>query len=459
VEWSSIQTCLEKAECDVLLLLDCCAAASALPLTERPTHMKETIAACGFETSAPSPGPWSFTSALIEVLRDLVQTPAFTASMLHMEILARIKHDRPRLTNGCQFESRRTPVYVALAPGPHTSSIILGRLSDNEDEDSGSGSGSDNDDYDDGVPPRTLSDRLQADGPMPELKRIETLTAVGERGQRKHPHVLLSLMLKEDQQLDGGSARQWLRRCPLLVKHATVEAVYRSYSTLVLLSVPVVLWNLLPNRLGLSFVGYVQSQNLMSLPPTPPSPPTTASGEVTKAVTPIPILSQGDGRGRDGSNASVGGGGVTSSGDLDLTSHKSMPDLGSLDSGYESSSVPGSLVASLLGRKLQDVILPMPALQGLRRSKSDACEYYTGQLPKQRGSGQGPYRYFSPLGTNISAPAPSCCPEDTRPNRLIVSVIDAHIDGPRPGLACVLWYGYEVQSSQAVKGATPRPRW
>ncbi|KAF5018727.1 hypothetical protein F66182_9286 [Fusarium sp. NRRL 66182] len=83
VEWSAIQTLFEMAKCDVLLLLDCCAGASAAPLTERPTNIKETIAACGFETWTPRPGVQSFTHTLIEVMKEWASQLPFSAAMLH----------------------------------------------------------------------------------------------------------------------------------------------------------------------------------------------------------------------------------------------------------------------------------------------------------------------------------------------------------------------------------------
>lgn len=46
----AIQTIFEQAKSDVLLLLDCCAAASGTPADGHCTSLTETIADCGFET-------------------------------------------------------------------------------------------------------------------------------------------------------------------------------------------------------------------------------------------------------------------------------------------------------------------------------------------------------------------------------------------------------------------------
>ena len=51
VQWSSVQTMLEQAKSDVLLLLDYCQAASTIAASGN--GVTEIIAACGFETEAP----------------------------------------------------------------------------------------------------------------------------------------------------------------------------------------------------------------------------------------------------------------------------------------------------------------------------------------------------------------------------------------------------------------------
>ena len=99
----------EKASSDCLLLLDCCAAASAAPTNG--TAITETIAACGWESIAAEPGPFSFTNTLISVLDDWINRP-FTAAMLHSELLSRLKHEKPVSVGNQRVERRRTPVYI-----------------------------------------------------------------------------------------------------------------------------------------------------------------------------------------------------------------------------------------------------------------------------------------------------------------------------------------------------------
>ena len=91
-----MQPLFMNAKSDVLFLLDCCAAASAVASTKSIVGVKETIAACAFESQAPEPGTSSFTHSLIDVLEDWVWRPVFSAAMLHAELLARLKHHKPQ---------------------------------------------------------------------------------------------------------------------------------------------------------------------------------------------------------------------------------------------------------------------------------------------------------------------------------------------------------------------------
>ncbi|KAH8661280.1 hypothetical protein BGZ61DRAFT_149318 [Ilyonectria robusta] len=426
VEWSAIQTLFEMAKCDVLLLLDCCAGASAAPLTERPTNIKETIAACGFETWAPRPGPQSFTNTLIEVLNEWASQPPFSAAMLHSEILTRLKHAPPRWSSqGTLVESRKTPAYIVSPPDPHTASITLGRLVDEESCSSASFRAIP------GSIPETLSQRVQGDSYVSSESRLEALLAMDEKGQRKAPHVLLTVALEEDQILDAASCARWLKQFPLLAKFVSVEGVYRSYSTLLLLSVPVVLWDLVPDRPAAQFVGYVRSRNLV--PREEPQ---------KEATTPIPITGS-SARGKTGDS-------------FDYASPlKSVSGLSSLDSGYDSSSIPrpATLVTTRLSRHTTDGLgrlrktLPSQVLAEKRRSKGYVSELLGPSQPTSAptsvpsASGQG----LGSLKETIK--------------RLVVKVGEADLNDDISGLTCVLWYGHDVQRSESIRRPTPKPIW
>lgn len=327
LEWSAIQTLFEQAKFDVLFLLDCCAAASAVPKVG--SGIAETIAACGFESIAPVPGRFSFTNSLIEVLEDWIDGPPFSAAMLHNQVLSVLKHERPeRAQNGKKrkLECRRTPIHIVASADVKIPSIELKRLFkprfvDSQPSTSFTGMNSST-----GFSPvmsdiqniehqvRALSPHamekqimrtiaMQTSNNMPpqsgnspafstttgnplteenlEAATQQTTTSKRKRYQQESlddivdghfgvSRVIISLALEEKQTLNSESGQKWLASFPALVKYAKIEGVYKSFSTLVLLSIPVFIWDFLPDNLGCSFVAYVTSPNMMA--PNPMGP-------------------------------------------------------------------------------------------------------------------------------------------------------------------------------------------
>ncbi|KAH7361048.1 hypothetical protein BKA65DRAFT_197439 [Rhexocercosporidium sp. MPI-PUGE-AT-0058] len=93
-DWSSIQVSLESMNCDVLILLDTCFAASIIT-SAQPTGSAgrtEIIAAGGYGDVVFGlsilDSTFFFTHALVEVLLNKARSPVpFTAVILHREIL------------------------------------------------------------------------------------------------------------------------------------------------------------------------------------------------------------------------------------------------------------------------------------------------------------------------------------------------------------------------------------
>lgn len=238
----------EKAKSDVLLLLDCCSAASAAPIAGRA--IIETIAACGWESIAPEPGRFSFTDTLIRVLEEWISKP-FTAAMLHSEILSRLKHKRPERVGSQRIERRRTPIYIVTTADIKACSIQLSKLIIPSVSELGV--------VLDGAP---KIEGGNASSPKPS-KDVQGLADVEPGRTLETPHVLISVALEENQILDGEACGQWLSTFPALAKFAKVQSVFKSYSTLLLVSLPVMVWDLLPENSACSFVGYVSSNDLL----------------------------------------------------------------------------------------------------------------------------------------------------------------------------------------------------
>jgi len=211
--------------------------------------MTETIAACGWESIAAEPGRFSFTDALIRVLEEWINRP-FTAAMLHSELLSRLKHEKPEVSGTRRIERRRTPIYIVTTSDLKACSIQLARMTaekqclPKEDE-------------------PIIPNQLQQSSHPPIGAEPDSLTEILPDGQLKTPHVLISLALEEDQILDAEACREWLAAFPALAKYAKVQSVFNSHSTLLLVSVPVMIWDLLPEDSACSFIGYVCSDNLL----------------------------------------------------------------------------------------------------------------------------------------------------------------------------------------------------
>ncbi|KAK4106142.1 hypothetical protein N658DRAFT_413985 [Parathielavia hyrcaniae] len=261
LQWSAIQTLLERSASDVLILLDCCAGAASATF---PTgkSITETISASSWDAIAPDPGRYSFTNALIEVLQEWRQR-TFSAAMLHAEILARLKHPRPILINGKHFEARSTPVHFMMTSNHRAPSIEVCRLVPRKQR-----------------PPSPPNDLpywghptqqprlIEGRNPVEQYPRANALTPDfriprASEPNEDEPHVLISLALKDDQRLDLNDWETWLATFPAMAKYVKVQGVFKSHSTLLLLSLPVMVWDFLPDDPACSFVAFVRSNNLL----------------------------------------------------------------------------------------------------------------------------------------------------------------------------------------------------
>ncbi|KAK3324926.1 hypothetical protein B0H66DRAFT_528977 [Apodospora peruviana] len=236
IKWSACEDILHEAVSDTLFLLDCCYSAGS---ASRPLRgFSETIAASGFDSIAPPPGPHSFTHTLTTVLRRWAsESTAFSIVKLHTEILVSLKEMPPRQIAGGRhgtFEWRRTPVHYIRSSDSCPPSIVL--------------------------------------FPLPGASTIPGVVTLRHRetenrdqGAPLLPRVILSITLTDDLQRDDGDAcHRWLASFPLPTTDVTVEAVYRGFSTVVLVSLSVAAWDLLPQIPGCNFVCFATSKNLVA---------------------------------------------------------------------------------------------------------------------------------------------------------------------------------------------------
>lgn len=171
--------------------------------------------------------------------------------MLHAEVLARLKHPRPITINGKHFEARSTPVHFMMTANHKAPSIELSRI----------------------LPPEKVTE--SASSPPSHHHTTPPLTGraansgdpisnglASNEPNEDTPHVMISLALEDDQRLDINAWEQWLNAFPSMAKYVKVQGVFKSHSTLMLVSMPVMVWDLLPEDPAVSFVAFIRSNNL-----------------------------------------------------------------------------------------------------------------------------------------------------------------------------------------------------
>jgi hypothetical protein len=254
VDWSAIQGLFGTAKSDVLILLDTCAAASSA--TTSQFAVMETIAACGFERIAPPPGQHSMTNTLIDVLHDWINKPFFSAASLHTELLFRLKlKEKKKGREGIPLEWCVTPVHWINAKDCKPTGIEICRRNILPLPSTISEASSSEEDS------STFVDAMDID--FDDANSSSTpLSSLSSTGTYKVPHVMITLQLEESQPLDTEQTTRWLARFPLLAKWVKVEAVFPSYSTLIIMSMPLPIWDMLPDHPACSFIAYVTGPNL-----------------------------------------------------------------------------------------------------------------------------------------------------------------------------------------------------
>jgi hypothetical protein len=263
---AGIQSKLEQAGSDVILILDCCFSATT-PITgfQQNGKVMEVVTACGYETTAAEADQHSFTKALIHVLARASKGVPFTIGELHGRILSRLKCYAPELevvdgdyvdtANGqlrLEPQVRRTPIYSTLCKTIPPRSIVLAPLrqphttttmdsgEDTPDSSSAGSLGPCNSSENDENHPRKRKRALEDNGKCAQILLAVRLTKGG---------------------IDLDSWLEWIRNAPLEAEEIHVEGKYDSFSTLLLLRMPVSTWNLLPDNPAYSFVGFVTSEN------------------------------------------------------------------------------------------------------------------------------------------------------------------------------------------------------
>ncbi|KAL8848263.1 MAG: hypothetical protein Q9221_006701 [Calogaya cf. arnoldii] len=227
LNWSSLQHLLETAIPHVLIILDCCYTANAARDTSEGTT-KELLTACGRENPITGVCDRSFTSALIEELQAFGRTYS-TVAMLHSRLVT------------LRWRLAYTPVYALLSEhGGHSIDFAPQPLLAAAATD----------------PPALLESDASDD--MMDISSPDASITADTR-------LNLAISIADDASCDIAQWKKWLvSDCPWDVTkiEVQVEGVYKSHSTMLISSLPIVVWDALPNRPAYRFIGFVKSGNL-----------------------------------------------------------------------------------------------------------------------------------------------------------------------------------------------------
>jgi hypothetical protein len=134
-------------------------------------------------------------------------------------------------------------------------------------------------------------------------------SSINESTISKFPQVLLSIRLDEHYLSSDVSQQrisewtEWLRNMPGGAKDIKIQGAYESFSTLLILSMPISVWDALPNNLAYSFIGFITSENKApffkrpppSLPVTDPNIQSESTPQTDNVRSSTPIFSKSPG--------------------------------------------------------------------------------------------------------------------------------------------------------------------
>jgi hypothetical protein len=250
-----VRCLFEDAQSEILLLIDSCAVRDA-PMAG--SHgAKQAIAAYTPDQSSLESGPRSFTATLAETLQKL-STPGrpFSVQKLYDDLRQRRQQESAqafgRLANGGTKPNpppERSPAFFTLTPAKGQGIIL--------------------------VPLDPKATQLQS---PPHSAEADTQSAWRSRPEDPplSPEEVLDLTLDEQRVLvcttfvgdaspDMAFFNQWLHNMPPSASKITVEGMFLGPPTMLLISMPHSVWNIVQHDKVCCFLGYISSHNMIHL--------------------------------------------------------------------------------------------------------------------------------------------------------------------------------------------------
>lgn len=236
----------EDAQSDILLLLDTCAVHDSPVAGSHGT--KQAIAAYSPGQRDSEYTSRSFTAYLAESLYNLSSGRSFTVQRLYEEIMRQRQHDissKPVNGGGPKLHPpERIPTIFTLTPGK-TNTITLSPLhpgSAAQDERHANDTNGHISHHD--VP--------FGSAPVPDLTFDEA-------------RVLVCTTFVGEASPDMVFYNQWLQNTPVLANKITMEGMFLGPPTMLLVSMPLSVWNVVQHDKVCCFLGYINSHNMIDL--------------------------------------------------------------------------------------------------------------------------------------------------------------------------------------------------
>ncbi|KAK3325150.1 hypothetical protein B0H66DRAFT_111059 [Apodospora peruviana] len=253
LKWDGVRCLFEDAQSEILLLLDTCGVRDA-PMAG--SHgAKQAIAAYTPEQSSRDAGSRSFTASLAEALHRLSGGRPFSAQRLHEELLAVKQQDTAqalaRLANGvvkAPPAPEKQPVFFTLTHAKGQGIIMVPLDPKGAQLQSPPQSAeADTQNWKAGGEDRPLSPEEVVDLTFDEARVLVCTTFVGDASP------------------DMTFFNQWLHNTPPVASKITVQGMFLGPPTMLLISMPVNIWNIVQHDKVCCFLGYVNSHNMIHL--------------------------------------------------------------------------------------------------------------------------------------------------------------------------------------------------
>ncbi|KAK1688717.1 hypothetical protein BDP55DRAFT_547318 [Colletotrichum godetiae] len=253
LKWDGVRCLFEDAQSDILLLLDAC---SVRDIPVSGSHgIKQAIAAGGPEQNPREAAGKSFTYHLIEALHKLsIAGRPFSVPRLHEEIVQLRQQENAtaaKLTNGASKTpppSPQLPICFTLTPGKGQS-LSLAPLPARAGQQQSPRNGTT-----DGEP---LSRAVRED----QLIDPESVADL----RFDEPRVLVCTTFVGDASPDMSFFNGWLHNTPPLAAKIEVEGMFLGPPTMLLISMPHSIWNVVQHDKVCCFLGYITSHNMIHL--------------------------------------------------------------------------------------------------------------------------------------------------------------------------------------------------